>query len=301
MKTKLVDVFNKPPPEGFNNEYSTSHYMFRNPLLMLVCGVRNSGKGYLTSKIIRQCNAENLYDVIYWISPTFLSNKKQFGDLGIQEEDVFEPTADSVEKVIARVEQDRDDWVQYIDEMEVYETWVRKTKSTKAIQTITDEEIEAFATAGYLDMEGNIIEGLPKPTWKYDTVRKPQSLLVLDDVMGSPCMNHSAGLTKLATLNRHCGVLHGEEGGSLGLSLIMQVQSYKSVAGISRQVREQCTELILFKNKQAGVMEQIMKELAVMPVAVAYVLVILAPKRPEEIDGRKFRIRNRDRNRTTTT
>ena len=100
MKTKLVDVFNKPPPEGFNNEYPTSHYMFRNPLLMLVCGVRNSGKGYLTSKIIRQCNAENLYDVIYWISPTFLSNKKQFGDLGIQEEDVFEPTADSVEKVL---------------------------------------------------------------------------------------------------------------------------------------------------------------------------------------------------------
>ena len=40
---------------------------------MLICGVRNSGKGYLTSKIIRECNAENLYDVIYFITPTFKS------------------------------------------------------------------------------------------------------------------------------------------------------------------------------------------------------------------------------------
>ena len=68
MKTKRVDIFNKKPPEKFNNEYKTSHYQFRNPLLMLICGVRNSGKGYLTSKIIRECNAENLYDVIYFIT-----------------------------------------------------------------------------------------------------------------------------------------------------------------------------------------------------------------------------------------
>ena len=137
----------------------------------------------------------------------------------------------------SRVENDRDKWEQYNDEMDIYKKWLKKTKTIHAIQTITDEEIEEFATAGFLDMEGNIIEGIAKPRWKYDTIRKPQSLLVLDDVMGSPCMNHSSGLTKLATLNRHCAPLNGEEGGSLGLSLIMQVQSYRSVAGISRQVR----------------------------------------------------------------
>ena len=27
MKTKLVDVFNKPPPEGFNNEFFESDRM----------------------------------------------------------------------------------------------------------------------------------------------------------------------------------------------------------------------------------------------------------------------------------
>ena len=65
MKTKIIKGFDKEPPEKFNNEYPTSHGMFRAPWLMLVCGVRNSGKGYLTSK-------------------------KQFGDLGVKEENVYE-------------------------------------------------------------------------------------------------------------------------------------------------------------------------------------------------------------------
>ena len=45
--------------------------------------------------------------------------------------------------------------------------------------------------------------------------------MILDDVMGSPAMNHSEGLTRLGTLNRHVAPLNGEEGGSLGLSVIM--------------------------------------------------------------------------------
>ena len=81
----------------------------------------------------------------------------------------------------SRVENDRDKWEQYNDEMDIYKKWLKKTKTIHAIQTITDEEIEEFATAGFLDMEGNIIEGIAKPRWKYDTIRKPQSLLVLDE------------------------------------------------------------------------------------------------------------------------
>lgn len=261
MKTKIIKKFDKPPPKAFNNEYPTSHYQFKNPMLMMVCGVRNSGKGYLTSKIVRDANAENLYDVIYMITPTFQSNKAQFGDLGIEEENVFEPTKGCVERVIAAVENDRDEWEQYLVEVEIYNNWIAKTKSNKTIQSITDNEVEEFTTAGYIDWDGNIIEGVKMPEWKYPTVRKPQSLLVLDDVMGSPAMNHSEGLTRLGTLNRHVAPLNGEEGGSLGLSVIMQVQSYKTVSGVSRAIRENLTELILFKNKQDGVMEAIMKEL----------------------------------------
>ena len=78
-----------------------------------------------------------------------------------------------------------------------------------------------------MDMEGNIIGAFKRPAWKYmyGTIRKPRSLLVLGDIMGSPCMNHSAWLTKLTTLNRHCAPLNGEESDGLGLSLIMQAQS----------------------------------------------------------------------------
>ena len=261
MKTKIIKKFNKPPPKAFNNEYPTSHYQFRNPMLMMVVGVRNSGKGYTTSKIVRDAKAENLYDVIYMITPTFQSNIAQFGDLGIKEENVYQPVKGSVEQVIAAVENDRDEWEQYLAEMEIYENWKRKTRTNKSIYTITDEEIEEFAAAGYLDYDGNIIEGVKMPEWKYPTIRKPQSLLILDDVLATPALNHSEGLTQLATLNRHVAPLNSEEGGSLGLSVIMQVQSYKTVSGISRCIRENLTELVLFKNKQEGVMDTILKEL----------------------------------------
>lgn len=261
MKTKVVKKFTKPPPKAFNNEYSTSHYQFRNPMLMMVCGVRNSGKGYTVSKIVRDANMESLYDVIYFVSPTFQSNKAQFGDLNIQEENVFYPTKDCIEKVIARVEQDRDDWEQYVAEMEIYKKWIRKVKTRKSMRQISDEEVEEFVTVGYLTMEGDVSESIKMPEWKYDKIRKPQSLLVLDDVLGSGALNHSAGLTKLAIMNRHIGQLSGEEGGSLGLSVIIQTQSYCTTQGVSRAIRENLTELILFQNKQEKVMEKIIDEL----------------------------------------
>ena len=50
MKTKLIKKFDKPPPKAFNNEYPTSHYQFKNPMLMMVCGVQNST---LTSSFIQ--------------------------------------------------------------------------------------------------------------------------------------------------------------------------------------------------------------------------------------------------------
>ena len=52
MKTKIIDKFNKPPPKAFNNEYPTTHFQFRNPVLMMVCGVRNSGKDYHIYNIV---------------------------------------------------------------------------------------------------------------------------------------------------------------------------------------------------------------------------------------------------------
>ena len=108
MKTKIIKKFNKPPPKAFNNEYPTSHYQFRNPMLI-----------YTTSKIVRDVNADNLYDVIYMITPTFQSNIALFGDLGIKEENVYKPVKGSLEQVIAAVENERNEWEQYLAEMEV--------------------------------------------------------------------------------------------------------------------------------------------------------------------------------------
>lgn len=260
MKTKTIKKFHKPPPEALNNEYPTSHGQFRNPMLMMVCGVRNSGKSYTASKIIRDSNDENLYDVIYMVTPTYQSNKAQFQDLGIEEENVYYPTKDSIDKVIERVETDRDDWEAYQAEMAIYEKWIKVKKSRKDAHRISDQDIEEFIASGYVTEEGDVVE-IAKPEWKYDTIRKPQSLLLLDDIIGSTALNQSSGLTKLAIMNRHVAPLNGDEGGSLGLSVILLTQTYKTTNGISRAIRENCTELILFKQKGEKVLEGIISEM----------------------------------------
>ena len=46
-----------------------------------------------------------------------------------------------------------------------------------------------------------------EPVWKYVYKEPPKSCLILDDCLSSPAMLQSAGLTKLATLNRHIAPL----------------------------------------------------------------------------------------------
>ena len=109
MKIKKVkNIFEKAPKNKFSNEWKTSHYMFRQVALHLISGTRGSGKSYLASKILRAGIQENLYDRILFISPSFLSNKKQFEDLGVAEEDVFKPEKTAIQDCINVVEQERD-------------------------------------------------------------------------------------------------------------------------------------------------------------------------------------------------
>ena len=107
MHTKALKIYQDEPKEGVSNEYLTSHNAFRQPCLQMIVGQRTSGKSYLTSKILSQASKEKTFDKIYIITPSFNSNVAYFGKY-IKREDVFDPTRDAVEKVIERVEIDRE-------------------------------------------------------------------------------------------------------------------------------------------------------------------------------------------------
>jgi hypothetical protein len=168
---------------------------------------------------------------------------------------VFEPNRDSIKQVIESVEQDRDDFERYLQELKDYNEYMTKMKSKKDL--FTDEDIFKYDQLGWLETTPD------RPTWKYKKVRAPQSLVILDDILGSQVV-HSPYFTKVATLNRHIAGLkepYGERT-ACGLGVIFNSQTYSMNQGVSRVLRENLTHMVIFKNKQEKQLQKMIDELA---------------------------------------
>jgi hypothetical protein len=251
MKVQRLNVYNQDPDNQVNNEYVTPRDAFKQPCLQMIVGQRTSGKSYLTSKVLAQAKKDKTFDKIYIITPSFNSNKAYFGKY-IDEEDVFEPTKESISQVIAKVEQDRDEFEEYLAETEMYKEFNKKFREKSQL---TDDELMMYYEKGFFH---------EKPKWKYGKEEPPKSLLILDDCLGSPAILQSSGLTKIATLNRHIAPLKENHSNrsACGLAVIILSQSYKMQNGISRVLRENLSLLTLFKNKQEAQVKAIKEELA---------------------------------------
>jgi hypothetical protein len=245
MKTLKLPVYDQDPEKGVSNEYPTSKDAFRQPCLWYISAVRNSGKSYLCSKFLAQAKKDKTFNKIYMITPSFASNKSYFGKY-VDEEDVYEPTKDSIEQVIKRVENDRDEWEDYQNKLKIHKEFI---KTLRENPHMSDEQLLYFE------------EFMQKPTYKYDAPVK--SLLILDDVINSPAISQSSGLGKLATLNRHVAPLKEDYNGrsACGLAVIILSQSYRCQQGIGRLLRENLSLFTLFKNKQEKQINAIEEEI----------------------------------------
>jgi hypothetical protein len=221
----------------------------------MIVGQRTSGKSYLASKIVAQAYKDKTFNRIYIVTPSFMSNKSYFGKY-INEEDVFEPTKDSISKVIERVEAERDEWELYLKKMKDYKKFKSEIHNKKIY--ISDDDIITYMDHGFFENSNK------KPEWKYKTIEPSKSLLILDDVLGSQAILQSSGLTKIATLNRHLAPLQESHSGrsACGLAVMILSQTYKSQNGIGRVLRENVSLLTLFKNKQEKQLNAIKEELA---------------------------------------
>lgn len=261
MEIVNLNTYNQPVPEGVSNRYpSKNKNQIQQPCLMMVCGVRNSGKSYLVSQMLR--SDYKLFDVIYMVTPSFKSNSEYF-DFCVDEINVQYPTRNSIDAVVQAVERDRDEWELYLKKCELYKQLKKEMKTPQ--HEFTDDELIALHDLGLLDME--------PPTWKYERKgeepQPPRSLVILDDVIGSRALLESSGLTKIATLNRHIAPLqdnfaykNGEVRSACGLGVIILSQSYAMRNGLSRTIRENLTHLVLFQNKQESQLKKIIEELA---------------------------------------
>ena len=252
MRTKQLNVYNGEITQCVNNEYPTPPDSFRQPCLHLIVGQRTAGKSYLTSKILAQAKKDQTFDVVYCITPSFNSNKAYF-EKYIKPEHVFDPTSDSIQKVITLVEADRDEWEKFLEERKKYDAFQKKLNGNSFLD---DDSLLSAYTFGWMNGK--------RPKWKYEREEPPKSMLIMDDVLSSPAISQSSGLTKIATLNRHVAPLDKNhlERSACGLAVCILTQSYRMIGGISRVLRENISLLTLFKNKQQKQLDAIREELA---------------------------------------
>ena len=245
MKSKVLPVYNENPERGVSNEYKTTENAFRQPCLWYISAVRNSGKSYLASKFLAQAKKDKTFHRVYMITPSFASNRAYFGKY-VNEQDVFDPTKDSIDQVIAQVEADRDEWEQFQERLKMHKEFVRNLEKNVFL---TDYQLMFYESV------------MDKPKYKYNEPVK--SLLILDDVINSPAILQSSGLGKVATLNRHIAPLKEEFNGrsACGLAVIILSQSYRCQQGVGRLLRENLSLFTLFKNKQPKQMEVIEEEI----------------------------------------
>ena len=250
MKVKKLNVYNEEPDKGVSNEYATQADAFRQPCLWYISAVRNSGKSYLCSKFLAQAKRDKTFDKVYMITPSFASNRAYFGKYVNEEEDVYEPTKDSICKVIKRVEADRDAWEEYVEKLKRYKEFKKEIKH-RPLANYADDELLYHYESGHME----------KPTYEYKEPVK--SVLILDDCLGSPAILQSSGLGRIASLNRHIAPLKEEYNGrsACGLAVIVLSQSYRMQNGPARLLRENLSLFTLFKNKQEKQMEVIKEEL----------------------------------------
>tara|TARA_R110002096_G_scaffold675_1_gene3956 strand:- start:800 stop:1741 length:942 start_codon:yes stop_codon:yes gene_type:complete len=249
MKIKTVkNIFSQSPKSKFDNNWPTSLYMFNHPQLHLITAPRGTGKTHLMSKIVLAGINEKLYDRIFLISPTAQSNLKQLQDLNIQEEDIFLPDVDAIQNVMDEVEAERDEYQKYLDEMKIYQDIINNNTNN-----FTDEEFELI--------EDFIIEDkLTAPKYKRPNPRRPQCIVILDDILSTPVMSQGSSFNRLMTINRHIAPMR--DGGACGLGLIILAQTYSTTNGhgLSRGLRENLTELTIFQNKQDKMLDKMISE-----------------------------------------
>jgi hypothetical protein len=260
LKIKNLNIFKKDPAEGVDNEYGVEIGEFRQPCLWYIASPRFTGKTYLVSKFLKQAQGRKnkTFNRIYIITPSFKSNEAYFKDY-IDECDVFDPTKDSIDKVLACIEAEKEEWEQYLADVETYKEYQKIMSESYNLNNVGDDDMLRFY---------DILINKKKPKWKYDSIEPPKSCLILDDIIGSKAISQSSGISKCATLNRHLSSLSenykcadGRTRSACGCAIIILSQSYRLVGGASRSLRENLSLFTVFLNRQPKQMQAITEEI----------------------------------------
>ena len=201
--------------------------------LSILSGRRGGGKSVALANFLKKCKDKYYYDKIILITPTYASNKMIWDICDISEDDVIEPEVGAMREVTSIILAEKAEWDHFLEKKKKFADFMKDKKQNL-------ERIKATRLLEYYE-EGFLEPDFDRPTWKYPKEQPPRIAIVLDDCMGTDLMNKpSSKLTNFAIKHRHIA-------DGLGCSLFMLVQSYRSKDGVPRAIRENCTNLWLFR------------------------------------------------------
>ena len=183
--------------------YDTDPLLVRCHCVGLYVGKRGSGKNLAATALLERLK----FHRIFVITPTesFQSNKEQMDRLNVSADDVFDcDDVGSVDKIIAAMNQERDDWEKYKADLARYERLMKLIRSDRPIHDIPPDILQQFFVHG----------DFVRPKHKYNGAR-PMCAVLFDDVLCSPVL--LKGIRKVNSLvirHRHISPL--KEGGALG-------------------------------------------------------------------------------------
>jgi hypothetical protein len=225
----------------------TDRDWFKIPFTLLSVAKKNSGKTASLSQFLHIQHRMGLLDRLIMVTPTWANNAFYFKGLPIDiENDIIQPTLESSDEIIKRVQQDADEYDEYHKKMKKWNELQKFLKSKKNLNDIDEELLAYFG------------DEMKKPEHKYGG-RKPVTVAFFDDCQGSPAFSTKSSISWLTIRHRHIGLT--ESSGSIGVNLMFSVQSYRSSSsGIPLSVRSNCTIMCVFKNKNQKELDTISLE-----------------------------------------
>ena len=235
-RTVKVPNMEIQPPKASSGDFDTPPMCIRGHCVVLSVGKRRSGKSTACTDLIRKMR----YDYVIAVSGTMQSNKELMSRLNIQHQ--FDPEDPLVvDKIKEIVEGEAAELEAYKAKLKRYKEGLAHVRSDKPLFQIPEVDLLQFH------------EGPPQHPWGG---RKPKIAVLFDDCLGSAVYAKPRKLNGLATHSRHVGQL--QEGGAIGVSLFLLVQSFKcQSAGLNKCVRNQCTAMMVFKTKDMAELDDI--------------------------------------------
>ncbi len=247
MKLIKINGADIKVPKGKAFAYETPPQCPKGHMLSLAVGKRGAGKSTAIVNLIRMLN----YDRILVISPTFKSNSALMKELDIDSDDVFEDPDDVsvIRQIQDIIEEERDELEIYLEKKKEYNRLLKMLADNYG--QIPDELLMEFYENGNFE----------PPTHKYNG-RNPFICVLIDDCQNSKLFTKKH-VSNMAIKHRHLGAFETDRP-SIGISMFFLLQNYKSQGGgaCPRSIRNNCTNCLIFKNKDTKEMDFISTEMA---------------------------------------